>query len=296
MISVGGTSINRNANNEFVNETAWGGSGSGPFVYQQCNESRPTYQDSVQSIVGVYRGEPDLTQMSVPGAPIFSNGTWTTDPNGIWKNTDYYGVMGGTSISSPLAAGILNSMNITKNNSVQIIHQTLYNWGPDPNHFRDITSGTVQDIDSNPDNPNSGRIFNATPGFDSCAGWGSLVGNGNVQNPLPTVTGINPNNGPVAGGTSVTITGTGLTDATAVNFGNTAATNVVVVSDSSITATSPVGTGTVDVTVTTNGGTVLLQQQINLHIMHHKIMKSTMVIEITMANLVMVVMVVMTVL
>jgi hypothetical protein len=71
----------------------------------------------------------------------------------------------------------------------------------------------------------------------------------------PAVTALSPTSGPVAGGTSVTITGTGFTGATAVNFGTTAATNVNVVNDTSITATSPAGTGTVDVTVTTPAGT-----------------------------------------
>ena len=71
----------------------------------------------------------------------------------------------------------------------------------------------------------------------------------------PTVTGISPNSGPAAGGTSVTITGTGFTGATAVNFGATAATGVTVVDDTTITATSPAGTGVVDVTVVTPAGT-----------------------------------------
>ena len=71
----------------------------------------------------------------------------------------------------------------------------------------------------------------------------------------PTVTGISPTSGPAAGGTSVTITGTGFTGATAVDFGTTAATNVTVVNDTTITADSPAGTGIVDVTVTTPGGT-----------------------------------------
>ena len=44
----------------------------------------------------------------------------------------------------------------------------------------------------------------------------------------PTVTGVSPAAGPLAGGTSVTITGTGFTGATAVDFGTTAATSVVV--------------------------------------------------------------------
>ena len=73
--------------------------------------------------------------------------------------------------------------------------------------------------------------------------------------PAPTVTAVSPNNGPQAGGTSVTITGTNLTGATAVHFGANAATGVVVNSATSVSATSPAGTGTVDVTVTTPGGT-----------------------------------------
>ena len=71
----------------------------------------------------------------------------------------------------------------------------------------------------------------------------------------PTVTGLNPNSGPAAGGTLVTITGTSFTGATVVDFGTTAATDLTVVNDTSITADSPAGTGTVDVTVTTPAGT-----------------------------------------
>jgi hypothetical protein len=71
----------------------------------------------------------------------------------------------------------------------------------------------------------------------------------------PIVMGINPTIGPTSGGTSVAITGTGLTGATAVKFGSTAATSFTVNSGTSITATSPAGTGTVDVTVTTPNGT-----------------------------------------
>ena len=76
--------------------------------------------------------------------------------------------------------------------------------------------------------------------------------------PTPTVTAISPTAGPTAGGTSVTITGTGFngTNApleTVVKFGATTAT-AAVNSDTQITATAPAGTGTVNVTVTTAGG------------------------------------------
>ncbi|MBN9221586.1 MAG: Ig-like domain repeat protein [Mesorhizobium sp.] len=75
---------------------------------------------------------------------------------------------------------------------------------------------------------------------------------------LPTVTAISPTSGPTAGGTSVTITGSGFLAAPpagAVTFGGNAATYTIV-TDTQITATSPAGTaGTVDVIVTTPGGT-----------------------------------------
>ena len=71
----------------------------------------------------------------------------------------------------------------------------------------------------------------------------------------PAVTGLSPSDGPAAGGTAVTITGTGFTDATAVDFADVPATSLVVVSDTEITCVAPAGAGTVDVTVTTAKGT-----------------------------------------
>jgi hypothetical protein len=74
--------------------------------------------------------------------------------------------------------------------------------------------------------------------------------------PAPTVTAVSPASGPLAGGTTVTITGTGFSGAPVVDFGLKAATNVVVVSPTQITAASPAGAvGTVNVTVTAPGGT-----------------------------------------
>jgi autotransporter-associated beta strand protein len=72
---------------------------------------------------------------------------------------------------------------------------------------------------------------------------------------VPTVTMISPAVGPVAGGTSVTITGTNFTGATEVDFDVNPASSVTVVSPTRITATSPAGVaGMVDVTVVTPGG------------------------------------------
>jgi IPT/TIG domain/Protein of unknown function (DUF642) len=71
----------------------------------------------------------------------------------------------------------------------------------------------------------------------------------------PTITKVSPKKGPIAGGTTVTITGTNFTGGTAVKFGSTNATSFTVNSAKSITAVSPAGTkGQVEVKVTTPGG------------------------------------------
>jgi IPT/TIG domain len=92
-----------------------------------------------------------------------------------------------------------------------------------------------------------------TPSFTSATGPADQF----TYEPIPAVTTVTPNSGPLAGGTSVTITGTGFTSATTVGFGATAAASSTVVSSTSITATSPASpsSGTVDITVTTAGGT-----------------------------------------
>ena len=74
--------------------------------------------------------------------------------------------------------------------------------------------------------------------------------------PPPTVTAITPTSGSTAGGTSVTITGTGFVAGATVSIGGSAATNVNVTNDTTITCTTPSGTaGATGVLVTTTGGT-----------------------------------------
>ncbi len=71
----------------------------------------------------------------------------------------------------------------------------------------------------------------------------------------PSVTGVTPNSGPVAGGTSVTITGTNFASGATVSFGGAVATNVTVVNATSIAATTPAhALGVVNVVVTNPGG------------------------------------------
>ena len=73
---------------------------------------------------------------------------------------------------------------------------------------------------------------------------------------FPTITAVHPSSGPMAGGTSVTITGTNFTGAVAVRFDTALAPTFTVNSATSITAVTPAGSpGVVDVIVVTLQGT-----------------------------------------
>jgi len=90
-------------------------------------------------------------------------------------------------------------------------------------------------------------------------GGTSSTGSGNqfqfVDASAPVVSGISPAFGPMAGGTTVTLTGAGFTGTTQVLFDGVAATGVTVVSDTQITATAPAHVAAdVDVSVVTPAG------------------------------------------
>lgn len=80
---------------------------------------------------------------------------------------------------------------------------------------------------------------------------GALANGYTYVTPAPVVTGVSPNSGGTAGGTTVFISGTGFAAGAAVSFGGTPAAGVVVSSATSITAVTPAkAAGAVAVTVT----------------------------------------------
>jgi hypothetical protein len=76
-----------------------------------------------------------------------------------------------------------------------------------------------------------------------------------TYDPAPTVTAVSPDSGPAAGGTSVTIAGTGFVSGARVNFGAVAASSVTFVSSTELTAVAPAeAAGLVGIRVITPGG------------------------------------------
>jgi IPT/TIG domain len=72
--------------------------------------------------------------------------------------------------------------------------------------------------------------------------------------PQPAVDNISTTGGPAAGGTPVTILGTGFTPASTVSFGGVPASDVTYESPQTLTAVSPAGSGMADVVVRSAGG------------------------------------------
>lgn len=103
--------------------------------------------------------------------------------------------------------------------------------------------------------PTSVGIKNASLTVTTAAGSTAVPLTATASCSAPTVTGISPSSGFADGGTTVTITGTGLSNATAVKFASTNATAFTTNSATLLTATSPAGVvgQTVDVTVITLG-------------------------------------------
>lgn len=158
VLSVGGTNLQLDSSGAYLSETGWSGSGGGMSTY----ESRPSYENLWQSVVGTHRGNPDVS--------------WDADPNtgvAVYDSTLYNGQkgwyqVGGTSFGAPCWAGLialadqgrtspLTSVN-TINNLYSIAGST--NSTGYTNNYHDITGG------------NNGG-YSSQGGYDLVTGIGS---------------------------------------------------------------------------------------------------------------------------
>jgi subtilase family serine protease len=98
VVSAGGTTLNMN-NTSFVSETGWSGSGGGQSKY----EPRPPFQNVISSIVGTKRGVPDFSFDANPQTGVSVYDSIRCQGLVGWM------VFGGTSVSSPSLAGIVNN-------------------------------------------------------------------------------------------------------------------------------------------------------------------------------------------
>jgi subtilase family serine protease len=156
VVSAGGTRINRDASGNFVSETGWSGSGGGPSKY----ESRPGYQDIIQTIVNNARGVPDYSFDADPNSGVSVYDSTSCRGSSGWL------VFGGTSVASPSLSGIVNSAgsNTSSTAELSLLYMSVTNNGSmiTGSNFRDILSGTA-------------GSFSAKTGWDFVTGIGSTI-------------------------------------------------------------------------------------------------------------------------
>jgi len=150
VVSVGGTTIDRDTNGNFVKETAWSDAGGGPSQF----EPRPAYQNIIKKIVGSHRGTPDISSEASNFTPVaiysqFGCGGWCE--------------VGGTSVSSPTMAGIINGAGQFKASSTIELTEAYKDYGNAKTYkadFTDILSG-------------SNGQYTCKKGWEFCTGIGS---------------------------------------------------------------------------------------------------------------------------
>ncbi|HVO57510.1 MAG TPA: S53 family peptidase [Dongiaceae bacterium] len=155
VISAGGTTISRDSSNgRFLLENTWQDAGGGPSLV----EPRPHFQDGVARVVGSTRGTPDLSFDANP-----ATGVWVLNTNLYEGQPGGWFVVGGTSVSAPALAGIINVAG-GANSSAQE-NQQIYRGLLNPFVFRDTFYGTC--------GINGGDF--AVLGYDFCTGVGSPI-------------------------------------------------------------------------------------------------------------------------
>ncbi len=152
VVAAGGTTVRRNpTTGNYMTEIPWNDGGGGVSSVERI----PSYQSRIASVVGSYRGIPDLSFDANP-----DTGVWLY----ISKQGGWY-VVGGTSVSSPALAGVINLAGSFYASSAAELTEIYGNLGVAAD-FRDITTDYC--------GPYAG--YNATKGWDFCTGVGVVKG------------------------------------------------------------------------------------------------------------------------
>jgi hypothetical protein len=159
VISVGGTALTV-TNNAYGSETTWDAAGGG----LNTAEAQPTYQSVKAAPYSTqYRATPDVSMDAAP-----STGVAVYDTTDNAAATPWSAIVGGTSLATPLWAGIITVVDqgrvaagLTAMDGYTQTLPRLYTLPPGA--FHDITTGA--------------NAYPAEPGYDLATGLGSPVGN-----------------------------------------------------------------------------------------------------------------------
>jgi kumamolisin len=159
VVAVGGTTVARNPSTmAFESEVTWEDTGGGYSAY----EARPSFQSAISSTVGAHRGVPDVAAVGNP-----RTGVWVyLSYDNTFSGTLYaWNIIGGTSVASPLWAGIANhAAHFSASTAAE--ETMIYANGKTAADFRDVTSGTCGYYEG----------YLAVSGWDPCSGNGTPQG------------------------------------------------------------------------------------------------------------------------
>ena len=184
VLCVGGTTISRKGSDgTFESEAVWNNDqdavGTGGGLSSQ--EPRPSYQAFMSSIVGTVRGVPDVAAVADP-----QTGPWIYNSQSEWGGWNY---IGGTSVASPLVAGLFNRAGFIWSSSFNALTNiySLGQAGTISSYVTNINSGVcgsayLAGTYPNAFNPtNDPANIQATSGihWSTCTGWGVPKDSGN---------------------------------------------------------------------------------------------------------------------
>jgi kumamolisin len=198
VVGVGGTTLSRNQiTGSYQSQATWSisypyggstvtgqtanGTGGGPSAY----EKRPTYQSGVAKIVGAARGTPDLAAVADPDTGVWVYNSTYTPGEGIFM------VVGGTSVATPVTAGIFNELGLFYPSSPAAL-AAIYSKTFSTKYVTAVNSGLCGPIGSEIYQASSGATGYAGgfgPSYDPawlaattrlswnwCSGWGTMHG------------------------------------------------------------------------------------------------------------------------
>jgi len=174
VVSAGGTTVNRDANGNFINETCWSMSGGGVSAFELWqsptnihNGMGPWTDYQYEFAAQGARQTPDISFNADPASGVYVYDTYETTPG--WY------IVGGTSVASPSLAGIINNANNRLgqtppaggeyvNHEDTLMYAQYYANTAYHANFYDVVLGS------------NGTGHDAGTGYDQCTGLGSPRG------------------------------------------------------------------------------------------------------------------------
>jgi subtilase family serine protease len=159
VVAVGGTSLSTNLiTGNFILENVWQDAGGGLSAF----ESRPNYQKGISYIVGQQRGVPDVAAVANPNTGVWVLDNFVAPDYGstYCGGTPCWLIVGGTSVSSPTWAGIVNAAGSFRASTNAELSEM---YSQNESVFNDITLGTCGVYIG----------YFASRGWDFCTGLGS---------------------------------------------------------------------------------------------------------------------------